>query len=66
MDLQLSFQPGSDKMLASGSSDGLVCTFDLTETCEDDSLQTTCNAESDVVCNSLCFSFVDLTPLYCS
>ncbi|RUS87039.1 hypothetical protein EGW08_005192 [Elysia chlorotica] len=51
---QLSFQPGSDKYLASGSSDGLVCTFDLSETCEDDSLQTTANAESDVARVSWC------------
>ncbi|KAK3781930.1 hypothetical protein RRG08_053848 [Elysia crispata] len=51
---QLSFQSGSDKNLASGSSDGLVCTFDLSEQCEDDSLQTTSNAESDVARVSWC------------
>lgn len=51
---QLSFQPGSDKLLASGSSDGLVCSFDLAETCEDDALQMTFNAESDVARVSWC------------
>ncbi|GFR83451.1 WD repeat-containing protein 89-like [Elysia marginata] len=51
---QLSFQPGSDKILASGSSEGLVCSFDLSETCEDDALQMTFNAESDVVRMSWC------------
>ncbi|CAL1536514.1 unnamed protein product [Lymnaea stagnalis] len=45
---QVSFQPGSDRFLASGSADGLLCTFDLQETSEDDALQITCNAMSDV------------------
>ncbi|CAG5130260.1 unnamed protein product, partial [Candidula unifasciata] len=45
---QVCFQPGSDRYLASGSADGLVCTFDLTETEEDDALQITSNAGSDV------------------
>ncbi|KAK6982654.1 WD repeat-containing protein 89 [Biomphalaria glabrata] len=45
---QVSFQPGSDQYMASGSADGLVCTFDLNEACEDDALQLTCNAMSDV------------------
>jgi len=46
---QVRFQPGSDQNLASGSADGLVCTFDLSETSEDDALLTTSNAQSDVV-----------------
>ncbi|XP_005095487.1 WD repeat-containing protein 89 [Aplysia californica] len=45
---QVSFKPGSDQYLASGSSDGLVCTFDLSETSEEDALQVTSNASSDV------------------
>uniref|UniRef100_A0A0B7ASG4 WD repeat-containing protein 89 n=1 Tax=Arion vulgaris TaxID=1028688 RepID=A0A0B7ASG4_9EUPU len=45
---QVCFQPGSDRNLASGSADGLVCIFDLAETSEDDALQITANAESDV------------------
>jgi len=45
---QVKFQPSSDKNLASGSADGLVCTFDLSENSEDDALQTTSNALSDV------------------
>ncbi|KAH9503522.1 WD repeat-containing protein 89 [Bulinus truncatus] len=45
---QVCFQPGSDQYLASGSSDGLVCIFDLNETSEEDALQLTCNAVSFV------------------
>ncbi|BFZ19466.1 hypothetical protein BsWGS_22504 [Bradybaena similaris] len=60
---QVCFQPGSDRYLASGSADGLVCTFDLTETAEDDALQITSNAESDVARVGWCGSKVDC--VYC-
>jgi len=45
---QVAFQPGLDHHLASGSTDGLVCVFDLRAASEDDAIFATFNTESSV------------------
>ncbi|XP_013391356.1 WD repeat-containing protein 89-like isoform X1 [Lingula anatina] len=45
---QVCFHPSHPDRLASGSTDGLVCTFHINETCEDDALQCIFNTESTV------------------
>ena len=42
------FHPESAGALASGSTDGYVNVFDVTQTSEDDALQATLNTESSV------------------
>lgn len=44
----LRFHPQNPDILGSGSTDGLINTFDLRETSEDDALQITINTESSV------------------
>lgn len=45
---QVSFHPQSEDVLASGSTDGLVCKFDLAQPTEDDALILTLNSLSSV------------------
>jgi len=45
---QLKFHPIKDNLLASGSTDGLVCVYDLNSVSEDDGLFSTMNTESSV------------------
>lgn len=45
---QVSFNPEKENILASGSTDGLVCEFDLTQTTEDEALFLTLNSRSSV------------------
>ena len=47
---QVKFHPTSANRLASGSTDGLVCTFDISQTSEEDAILSTLNSESSVVC----------------
>ncbi|XP_071958553.1 WD repeat-containing protein 89-like isoform X3 [Antedon mediterranea] len=45
---QVKFHPTKANSLATGSTDGLVCVFDICEKSEDDALVTTLNSESSV------------------
>ncbi|XP_041454019.1 WD repeat-containing protein 89-like isoform X1 [Lytechinus variegatus] len=45
---QVKFHPTKSSSLATGSTDGLVCVFDTSQTNEEDALVTTLNAESSV------------------
>ena len=46
---QVRFHPSQPDTLATGSTDGLVCVFDISQTSEDDAISWTFNAESSVV-----------------
>lgn len=46
---QVKFHPENKDILASGSTDGLVNIFNVSESSEDDALQMTLNTESSVV-----------------
>lgn len=48
---QVKFHPDRRDVLASGSTDGLVCLFDISQPIEDDALFGTLNSESSVVSN---------------
>nr|XP_022346016.1 WD repeat-containing protein 89-like [Crassostrea virginica] len=45
---QVKFHPSQPDTLATGSTDGLVCVFDISQTSEDDAISWTFNAESSV------------------
>lgn len=45
---QVCFHPNNVDSLATGSTDGLVCVFDIAQPTEDDALQLTLNSESSV------------------
>ncbi|XP_068110366.1 WD repeat-containing protein 89 isoform X2 [Hyperolius riggenbachi] len=45
---QVRFHPTNPSLLASGSTDGLVNVFDISEGNEDDALSSTCNSDSSV------------------
>ncbi|XP_061197316.1 WD repeat-containing protein 89-like [Saccostrea echinata] len=45
---QVRFHPNQPDNLATGSTDGLVCVFDISQTSEDDAISWTFNAESSV------------------
>ena len=45
---QTKFHPSRDHLLATGSTDGLVCIYDLNAASEDDALFSTMNTESSV------------------
>ena len=46
---QIHFHPSSEQRLVSGSTDGLVNVFDISETTEEDALVSTYNTEATVV-----------------
>ena len=46
---QVKFHPTKPASLATGSTDGLVCVFDISQSSEEDALVTTLNSESSVV-----------------
>ena len=46
---QVKFHPNKSDWLATGSTDGLVCVFDISQSSEEDALVTTLNSESSVV-----------------
>lgn len=60
---QVCFHPRNKDRLASGSTDGLVNVFDLSQGTEEEALQTTCNSDSSV--GSVCWSGPDYTQLLC-
>ncbi|XP_022104311.1 WD repeat-containing protein 89-like isoform X3 [Acanthaster planci] len=45
---QVRFHPNKPESLATGSTDGLVCLFDISQSSEEDALVTTLNSESSV------------------
>lgn len=45
----MKFHPSQPDSLATGSTDGLVCVFDISQTSEDDAILWTFNTESSVV-----------------
>ncbi|XP_062902300.1 WD repeat-containing protein 89 isoform X1 [Mobula hypostoma] len=45
---QIRFHPSNPNMVASGSTDGLVNVFDISQETEDDALLATCNSDSSV------------------
>lgn len=45
----MKFHPSQPDSLATGSTDGLVCVFDISQTPEDDAILWTFNTESSVV-----------------
>ncbi|KAL3860612.1 hypothetical protein ACJMK2_010710 [Sinanodonta woodiana] len=45
---QVSFHPTDPDRMATGSTDGLICLFDLTQSSEDDALLSTLNSQSSV------------------
>ena len=47
---QVCFHPDNADRLATGSTDGLVCIFDISQTSEDDALSLVLNSCSTVVC----------------
>lgn len=49
----MKFHPSQPDSLATGSTDGLVCVFDISQTSEDDAILWTFNTESSVVSSIL-------------
>lgn len=60
---QVKFHPIAPNRLASGSTDGLVCTFDIRQDSEDDAILSTLNSESSVSQMGWCGN--DLENVYC-
>lgn len=60
---QVSFHPRHKDRLASGSTDGLVNVFDLSQGAEEEALLATCNSNSSA--SSVCWSGADYTQLLC-
>ncbi|CAI9723557.1 WD repeat-containing protein 89-like isoform X1 [Octopus vulgaris] len=61
---QVSFHPTNENLLASGSTDGLVCKFDLAEDTEENSLLLTMNSLSSVAFVGWCSPNYD--QIYCT
>ncbi|XP_034015523.1 WD repeat-containing protein 89-like [Thalassophryne amazonica] len=57
------FHPQDEDRMASGSTDGLVNVFDLSQTTEEQALQVTCNSNSST--SSVCWSGADYNQLLC-
>ncbi|XP_046905433.1 WD repeat-containing protein 89 [Hypomesus transpacificus] len=60
---QVRFHPSNKDRLASGSTDGLVNVFDLSQGSEEEALMATCNSGSSA--SSVCWSGKDLNQLLC-
>ncbi|XP_030575034.1 WD repeat-containing protein 89 [Archocentrus centrarchus] len=60
---QVRFHPRHKDRLASGSTDGLVNVFDLSQGAEEEALLATCNSNSSA--SSVCWSGADYTQLLC-
>ncbi|KAL4234987.1 WD repeat-containing protein 89 [Mactra antiquata] len=61
---QVKFHPTQADKLISGSTDGLVCLYDISETCEDDALSYTFNSCSTVASIGWCGDRTD--QVYCT
>lgn len=60
---QVRFHPRDKDRLATGSTDGLVNVFDLSQGAEDEALLATCNSDSSAGC--VCWCGADYTQLLC-
>ncbi|GCC39262.1 WD repeat-containing protein 89 [Chiloscyllium punctatum] len=60
---QVRFHPSNPNMLASGSTDGLVNIFDISQETEDDALLATCNSDSSV--SFIGWSGKELEQIFC-
>ncbi|XP_062296639.1 WD repeat-containing protein 89 isoform X1 [Scomber scombrus] len=60
---QVRFHPRDKDRLASGSTDGLVNVFDLSQGAEEEALLATCNSDSSA--GSVCWCGADFTRLLC-
>ncbi|KAM7376420.1 hypothetical protein PAMP_006155 [Pampus punctatissimus] len=60
---QVRFHPRDKDRLASGSTDGLVNVFDLSQGAEEEALLATCNSDSSA--SSVCWGGADFTQLLC-
>ena len=58
---QVKFHPQRRDILASGSTDGLVCLFDISKPSEDEALYGTLNSESSVVGSLI--DYIKHTPI---